>query len=186
MLDLPPAAQPPSLSLSDVELLCLRDQTLWQFEFARQYTLELVRATDRQRWYEIPSGSAASLAWLLGHIAVSEYGLLLFRQRGRADIDLELMPGVFRKRFGKGSNPATITADDFSADAIIQRMSAIHAEAMRFVANMDAQSLRDPIDMPYAVYPNKIGAILFAPLHEMLHAGQIGAWRRAIGLEPVR
>jgi hypothetical protein len=40
--------------------------------------------------------------------------------------------------------------------------------------------------MPYAGYPTKLGALLFCPLHEMIHAGQIGLLRRLMGKPPIR
>ncbi len=49
-----------------------------------------------------------------------------------------------------------------------------------------AEVLLEPIEMPFAGYPCKLGAVLFCPLHEMLHAGQIGLLRRSLGLSPIR
>jgi hypothetical protein len=46
--------------------------------------------------------------------------------------------------------------------------------------------LAEPTEMPYAVYPIKLGALLFCPLHESIHAGQIGLLRRMHGMESVR
>ena len=57
---------------------------------------------------------------------------------------------------------------------------------MAELATVDPAVLLEPIDLPYAAYPNKLGAVLFCPLHEHIHAGQIGLLRRALGLEPVR
>ena len=47
---------------------------------------------------------------------------------------------------------------------------------------MTADVLLEPVEMPYAAYPIKLGAILFCPLHEHIHAGQIGVVRRALRL----
>ena len=57
---------------------------------------------------------------------------------------------------------------------------------MSELREIDPSVLLEPVDMPYAAYPTKLGAILFCPLHEQIHAGQIGVLRRAMGLEPVR
>jgi hypothetical protein len=46
--------------------------------------------------------------------------------------------------------------------------------------------LAEPLDEPYAVYPTKLGAIVFCAHHEMLHAGQIGLLRRLLGKPPIR
>jgi hypothetical protein len=44
----------------------------------------------------------------------------------------------------------------------------------------------EPTDMPYAVHPQKIGALMFCPIHESLHSGQIGLIRRLLGKNPIR
>ena len=65
-------------------------------------------------------------------------------------------------------------------------MNQVFQQAKTELANVDMNVLLETVDMPYAVYPNKLGAILFCPLHEQIHAGQIGVLRRALGLDPVR
>ena len=76
-----------------------------QIRFARDYTLTLLDETPKDRWFEIPEGSSSNIAWQVGHLAVSQYGLLMFRIRGRDPADLELIPGKFRKAYSRGSTP---------------------------------------------------------------------------------
>ena len=54
------------------------DGALGQIRFARHYTLELLEATPRDRWFEIPEGLQTNIAWQVGHLTVSQYGLLMF------------------------------------------------------------------------------------------------------------
>jgi hypothetical protein len=159
---------------------------LGQLDFTRRYVLQLLEQTPRERWYEIAAGSHSHIAWQVGHLAVSEYGLLLFRLRGRQPEDLDLLPGPFRKQFGRGSVPRPSSAAQPSPEELLDRMAQIRQTAERALRDADPQQLLEPVEMPYAVYPRKIGAILFCPLHEQLHAGQIGALRRGLGLEPVQ
>jgi hypothetical protein len=119
-------------------------------------------------------------------LAVSEYGLLLFRQRGRAAGDLELMPGWLRKQFGRGTTPSTSEEGMPTPDELLGRLDRIHQQSLAEVAQLSAETLREPTEMPYTAYPIKLGALLFAPLHESLHAGQIGLLRRLHGLPPIR
>ncbi len=65
-------------------------------------------------------------------------------------------------------------------------MTEVYDLAMSQLASVTADVLLEPVDMPYAAYPIKLGAILFCPLHEHIHAGQIGIVRRTLGLQPVR
>lgn len=175
---------------------------LGQIDWARRYTLELLAATPRELWFEVPpigtqdavteaEAPAARLpthiGWQVGHLAVSQYGLLMFRIHGRRDADLDLVPSRFRKAFARGSDPTGSAAKQCSADELYDRLMAVHQAAVAGLSHgFDTQQLLEPVDMPYAVYPIKLGAILFCPLHEQIHSGQIGLIRRALGLAPVR
>lgn len=172
--------------LSDSDLLHGRDQVLHQMSWARQYSLQLIESVPRELWYVQPAGVLTHLAWQVGHLAVSQYGLMLFRQRGRAPGDLELMPGWLRKQFGRGTQPASSSEGQPSPDELLSRLNSIHQQSMRELPRLTAETLREPTDMPFAAYANKLGALLFCPIHESLHAGQIGLLRRLHGLEPIR
>jgi hypothetical protein len=169
---------------------------LGQINWARRYTLELLAATPRELWFERPAignGEAGAsplpthIAWQVGHLAVSQYGLLMFRIHGRRDEDLDLIPSRFRKAYGRGSDPAATLSGQCSADELFDRLQTVHRSAIAgLTQGFDTPVLLEPVDMPYAVYPIKLGAILFCPLHEQIHSGQIGLIRRALGLPPVR
>lgn len=157
-----------------------------QIQFARQYTRELLEATPAERWFEIPGGFSSNIAWQVGHLAVSQYGLLMFRIRGRDPGDLELIPGKFRKRYARGSAPSADRAGQLPAAELFERLERVHQRALAELAGVAPEVLLEPVEMPYAAYPNKLGAVLFCPLHEHIHAGQIGMLRRGLGLEPLR
>jgi len=159
---------------------------LGQIDFARRYTLELLDATPRELWFEMPAELPTHIAWQVGHLAVSQYGLLMFRIRGRQPEDLELIPGKFRKAYSRGSTPSTDESPQPTADELIERLDRVFDLSMEQLEQLDQTVLLEPVDMPYAAFPIKLGAILFCPLHEHIHAGQIGMIRRAMGLEPVR
>lgn len=159
---------------------------LGQIRFARSYTLELLESTPRDRWFEIPDAMSTNVAWQIGHITVSQYGLLLFRIRGRNPEDLELIPGKFRKAYGRSSTPSADETVQPSAEQLLERMTKVYDLALSELAEVTPEVLLEPVDMPFAAYPIKLGAILFCPLHEHIHAGQIGVLRRSLGCEPVR
>lgn len=159
---------------------------LGQIEFTRNYLLEMLGATPQELWGMKPEGAVSSIAWQVGHLAVSQYGLLMYRQRGRADGDLELIPGWFRKRYGRGSDPSTVVENPENPEDLLKRLGKIHDQAKEELCSAEPARLLEPTEMPYAVYANKLGAILFCPLHEQLHCGQIGTLRRALGLPPIR
>src|SRR3954465_12892523 len=78
---------------------------LQQMEFARSYMLAILAEIDEADWFTMPAECPTHVAWQVGHLAMAEYGLGLFRQRGRAEIDAELRSGSFGKQFARGRVP---------------------------------------------------------------------------------
>lgn len=165
---------------------CMLQSAIGQIRFARDYTLGLLDATPMDLWFNVPAGLPTHIGWQVGHLAVSQYGLLMFRIRGRSTDDLDLIPSPFRKAYSRSSRPNPETENQPSAAELLERLNRVHELALAELAEVDPAVLLEPVDMPYAAYPNKLGAILFCPLHEHIHAGQIGLLRRAMGLDPVR
>jgi hypothetical protein len=159
---------------------------LAQIDFSRRYTRELLDATPREHWFTQPAGAPTHIAWQVGHLAVSQYGLLMFRIHGRRDSDLDLIPSKFRKSFARGSSPASESITQMTAEQLVEKFDEVYRQAISGLQGLDVNVLLEPVDMPYAGYPTKLGAILFCPLHEQIHAGQIGLIRRLLGLPSVR
>ncbi len=157
-----------------------------QIRFARGYTLGLLEETPQELWFTIPDGMSSNIAWQVGHLAVSQYGLLMFRIRGRRPEDLELIPGKFRKTYSRQTTPNADPAGQPDPDALIERLTTIHELALSELTDVDPSTLLEEVDQPWAIWPIKLGAVMFCPLHEHIHAGQIGVIRRGLGLEPVR
>jgi len=182
----------PDLATAEVMMTA----ALGQIDWARRYTLELLAATPRELWFERPNVRAGEgresplpthIAWQVGHLAVSQYGLLMFRIHGRRDMDLDLIPSRFRKAYARGSDPTVAASGQCSADELFERLETVHRIAIAgLTEGFDTGLLLESVDMPYAVYPIKLGAILFCPLHEQIHSGQIGLIRRLLGLPSVR
>jgi len=164
-----------------------------QLEFARSYTLSLIADIDDADWFQMPSarGTAPAqvvshIAWQVGHLAMAEYGLCLFRQRGRADVDSSLMTSIFRKQFSRGSSPTADPLRNPTPAEIRNVMTRVHEQALQELPTFSDAQLAEPVDMPYAVEATKLGALLFCSHHEMIHAGQIGILRRLLGKSPIR
>ena len=157
-----------------------------QLKFARDYNLSLLADIDDADWFQMPPGAPTHIAWQVGHLAMAEYGLALFRQRGRQSADLELMPGAFRKAFSRGSTPETDAGRYPSPADIRDTLNRIHAQVLLEAPHFTPEQLNEPTEMPYTGPATKLGALLFCPLHEMIHAGQIGLLRRLLGKAPVR
>lgn len=160
-------------------------------EFARRYTKTMLGDLSDDDWFWTPSDSSDSftthIAWQAGHLAMAEYGLMLFRQRGRdLEVDTKLMSGKFRKLFMRGTEPARDRSIYPEPREILEVMDRVHAQVLSEVPGFDGSQLDEPTDPPHAAYATRCGALLFAADHEMIHAGQIGLLRRLMGRAPLR
>src|SRR6187431_2507062 len=102
-----------------------------QIEFARAYTLATLEGVGDADWFAMPAGSPTHLAWQVGHLAMAEYGLCLFRQRGRQENDTELMSSSFRKQFSRGSLPEADPEKYPSAVEIRAVLDRVHAQVLQ-------------------------------------------------------
>src|SRR6266576_2104656 len=109
----------------------------------------------------MPPGCPTHVAWQVGHLAMAEYGLCLFRQRGRQEVDAELMSSGFRKQFSRGSVPE-VEASKYPPVAEIRAVfDRVHAQMLKEAAGFTAEQLKEAVDMPYAAEATKLGALLF-------------------------
>ena len=157
-----------------------------QIKFAREYTHSLIADLEPADWFRQPAEGVSHLAWQIGHLAMAQYGLCLFRMRGRADVDQELMSSSFRKKFSKGTTPDPDPAKNPSPEEIRGVFDRVYEQSMLELPTFSDDILDEPVEMPYAAIATKFGGLLFCSHHEMLHAGQIGLLRRLLGKLPVR
>jgi hypothetical protein len=157
-----------------------------QLEFARAYTLATLADIDESLWFSLPPGCPTHVAWQVGHLAMAEYGLCLFRQRGRQPIDLELMSSSFRKQFSRGTVPEADASKYASPAEIRGTLDRVHGQVLKEVPSLTPEQLKEPVEAPFAVEATKLGSLLFCSHHEMLHAGQLGLLRRLLGNTPIR
>jgi hypothetical protein len=159
---------------------------LQQIEFARSYMLSVLTEINEAEWFTTPAGCPTHAAWQVGHLAMAEYGLCLYRQRGRQPVDLELMSSGFRKLFSRGTTVLADATKYPSAAEIRGTLDRVHAQVRQEAPAFTAEQLKEPVDMQYAAEATKLGSLLFCSHHEMLHAGQLGLLRRLLGKEPIR
>jgi len=168
------------MTLSRLELV------IGQLRFAREYTQSLIADLEPSDWFRQPTEGVSHVAWQVGHLAMAQYGLCLFRMRGRADIDHDLMSSAFRKKFSKGTTPDPDPAKNPSPENICGVFNRVYEQAMFELPTFSDLVLDEVVEMPYAAIATKFGGLLFCAHHEMLHAGQIGFLRRLLGNAPMR
>ncbi|MEM9412165.1 MAG: DinB family protein [Planctomycetota bacterium] len=157
-----------------------------QIRSAREYLLSNLDGLSEDDWFWMPESSFSHIAWQVGHLCMAQYGLTLFRQRGRAEIDTSLMSGKFRKKFMKGTTPSNDRENHPQRNEILDVLHRVNEQMLLEIDSFDGDVLDEPMEMPFAGFPTKYGSLLFAAHHEMLHAGQIGAIRRLMGKPPIR
>ncbi|HEY6563715.1 MAG TPA: DinB family protein [Pirellulaceae bacterium] len=157
-----------------------------QIEFAREYTKLLFADVGSGDWFTCPAGAPTHLAWQMGHLAMAQYGLTLLRVRGKLEEDGKWISNDFMRCFKKGSQPQPDPSQYPDPEVIRATFDRVYRESMAALESYRVEDLEETVPMPYAVYANKLGSILFCPAHEMLHAGQIGLLRRLLGKEPLR
>ncbi|WP_439632247.1 DinB family protein [Gemmata sp.] len=157
---------------------------LEQLDTARKYTAARVDTVPQADWFTVPPGGVSHVAWQVGHIAMAEYRLCLERLRPRTPADAALVSDEFLKLFARGSVPGP--RSDYPPAAEIREVyDRVHARVMdELPAYPDADLDREPL-IPHPLYATRIASLRYAPLHEMLHCGQIAMIRRMLGHKPV-
>jgi hypothetical protein len=157
-----------------------------QIEFSRSYSLSLLADIDDADWFRQPQEGVTHVAWQVGHLAMAEYGLCLFRMRGRQPADTQLMSSQFRKKFSKGSKPDSDPGKNPAPAEIRDVFDRVHRQVLAELPGYGDELLDEPVDEPYALFATKLGGLYFCAAHEMMHAGQLGLLRRLLGKPTIR
>jgi hypothetical protein len=150
--------------------------------FTKRFLADLTDAD----WFWTPSQYTTHLAWQIGHIATAQYGLCLRRVRGRTKEDESLISDAYIEAFTIGSKPVADPKQYPTLDEIKQVLGAVLDRSVSELSNLSDAELDVPLEQPHPVFKTKLGAVEFAPQHEMVHAGQIAMLRRLMGKPPLR
>jgi len=159
---------------------------LEEIRTARGYTCGLLAAVDGTAWFRIPSAGVSHIAWQVGHIAMAEYRLCLDRMRGVRPEDEDLISADLLERFGKGSVPEPDPAKNPSPDEVRAAFDRVHEQVLAELPGLPDNVLDEKVAPPHPMFSTKLGALSWAPRHELLHTGQIALLRRQLGAAPLR
>jgi hypothetical protein len=155
-----------------------------QIVFARKYTIELLDQTNTEDWFRQPPGGVSHIAWQVGHIALAEYRLALWRIRGTQPQDDALISQEFMRLFGP--EPPCADPSKYPDQAEIRSaIDRVHEQVLRELPGLGEAELDQPVPHPHPYAKTKLLALLWCAHHEMLHAGQIGLLRRHLGYPPI-
>ena len=147
------------------------------------HTLDRVDTVPLEDWFTIPAGGVSHVAWQVGHLAATQYRLCLERLRPRTAADEDLIPDGMLKQFGRTSQPDAVTG--FTAEQIRSAFDAVHARVLEEVAAYPDADLDAAPLLPHPFFSTRIAGLRYAPLHEMIHCGQIAMIRRMLGQNPI-
>lgn len=160
-------------------------EALGQIDFARRYTRERMETVPLAEWFSIPPGGVTNMAWQVGHLAMAEYRLCLERLRPRTPADAELISDDMLRSFARDSVPVTSADSGFCAEEIRSVFDRVHARVLEELPGYSDADLDLPPLKPHPLFQTRIAGLRYAPLHEMIHCGQIAIIRRMLGQKPI-
>jgi hypothetical protein len=155
-----------------------------QIEFARGYTLELLKDIDDGDWFRMPGAGITHVAWQVGHLAMAQFFLAIARLRDERPEDEQLISASFRKHFGRDSTPEPDSAKNPTPAEIRAVLNRVHEQSLKELPGYATADLDTPPLKPHPLFTSKLGSLLWCARHELIHAGQIGLLRRELGKAP--
>lgn len=157
-----------------------------QMDIARRYTKSLLEDLTAEEWFWHPSELTTHIAWQVAHVSIAQYALCLMRVRGKAESDESLISASYFERFGRGSTPTAGAEGNPPLEEIKRVFDAVFRQSQAELAERTDEELDVPVETPHPMFKTKLEAVDFAPMHELVHAGQIGLLRRLMGKPPLR
>ena len=132
-----------------------------------------------QDYLHRPTPKANCAAWIIGHLTLSERGVLK-----RLAAPLPELPEGFERRFSR--DEGCPQADEFGD--VTKLMSLYDEHRNRLIAAVRSatpEQLDKPLDKPHPMFRTVGEVVTFMALHGMMHAGQISTIRRTLGRPPI-
>jgi len=153
------------------------------FDRSLAFMRELVADLSDEEMILQPPGVPNHAAWTLGHVIHSCQAIA-----GELGV-MPWLPDNWETQFGYGSAPATGPDSQGSHKAALLESLADAGNRLRAVLlATDEGRLKDPLpdEKTREILPTLGDALLqVVSAHTAFHAGQLAAWRRAIGRPPV-
>ena len=157
---------------------------LASLRFAREYTDSLLADIPDEQWFTMPGG-ITHVAWQVGHLAMAELRLCMIRIRGPQPIDDVIFPPDVRQYFQNDDTPRSDLAIYPSAARFREILDRVRAQLLTELPTFSDALLAEPIADSHRFCKTKADCLVWAPRHELIHAGQIGLLRRQLGHKPL-
>jgi uncharacterized damage-inducible protein DinB len=157
------------------ELVSCFDRTL-------TYMQELVADLSDEDMVLQPQGVPNHAAWTLGHVICSCQGIAI-------ELGVQTwLPGEWESNFGYGSSPSSAGSQHAGKAALLAALRDASNRLRAALLATDERTLTDslPDEGVRDILPTRGHALVqLVAAHTAYHAGQLAAWRRAIGRPPV-
>ncbi|REJ75433.1 MAG: DinB family protein [Acidobacteria bacterium] len=159
------------------------ETVLHSFSYTLEFIREQVADVPEQQMIAQPEGVRNHPLWTIGHIAFA------CEMLGSVIGVEEWLPPCWGGRFGFGSVPSTdpsMNAPKAEALTMLKEAETRISNAVRY---LDSKMLDQPFpeESYIKVFPTIRHAITQVLIgHTAYHSGQIGVWRSAMGLQPMR
>jgi DinB superfamily len=153
------------------------------FDRSLAYMRGLIADLSDEEMLLQPPGGPNHAAWTLGHVILSCQAIA-----GELGVP-PWLPGDWETRFGYGSAPAgAADAEGRGKAALLSSLADASNRLRAALLATDEDRLKDPLpdEKTREILPTLGDALLQTVCaHTAFHAGQLAAWRRAIGRPPV-
>lgn len=156
-----------------------------QFTMIDDMMLEFINELEPELWFRMPSEGVTHIAWQVGHLTVSNYGLGLSYARGAKREDVRLVPGEYRELFGRGSQPFVDPSVYPTGEELAQSYRNVSNQIREEMPDYDLETLEVLLEKPHPLFKTPLEALRFMPLHISMHFGQAVLLRRLAG-KPAR
>jgi len=116
---------------------------------------------------------------------MAEYRLCLERLRPRTSADEILIADDFLKTFARESIPLTDSTAYPTAEEIRSVFDRVHTRILEELPSYPDADLDLPPFKPHPLFKTRYAGLRYAPLHEMIHCGQVAMIRRMLGQKPI-
>jgi hypothetical protein len=132
-----------------------------------------------QDYLHRPTPTANCAAWIVGHLTLSERGVLK-----RLGAPLPELPEGFEHRFSRAEGCPE--ASEFGDVAQLMPLFDEHRRRLvEAVRSATPEQLDKPVDKPHPMFRTVGEVATFMALHGIMHAGQISTIRRSLGRPPI-
>ncbi|MFN3997985.1 DinB family protein [Algoriphagus sp.] len=156
-----------------------------QNKLTREHTLSLLQDIPFNFWYETPNVFETNVAWLTGHLIVSQYFHSIAVITGpNVEIFKEIPLSDY---FPIYSMMTKSTSNELKPEPsiLLAELEIINTYANRELNKLTDTNLEEPLEptkMAHPIAKTKYEALTWSFRHEMWHLGQISTLRRIIGL----